>query len=383
MPSVTTSQRDMGIYIHIPFCHNKCIYCDFPAYPNLEAYHQDYVDALVKEIALRADGSPVSTIYFGGGTPTILSVRDIEGIMEAIRSHFQVQEDAEISIESNPGDYKREELKALRDVGFNRISFGVQTFDNEALALLGRAHKAETAYQNIAMAAALGFEGINLDLIYALPGQSLKDVRHNIEVAASLPINHISMYGLQLEEGTRLMSLVESGSIQLPDPDQADAMYDAMVEGLAAKGFERYEISNFARSGHYSQHNLKYWTYQPYFGFGAGASSFVQGQRIANAPNVVRYIGALKEGHMPPRELESIDSQRGPEDFCFLGLRTQWGIQIEAFEQQFGQSLASQFGPVIDRLLDEGLLKEVPGGYALSDQGAKHGNYVFEQFIRN
>ena len=231
---------DMGLYIHIPFCHTKCIYCDFPAYPHLYAYYQSYVEALIGEISRRADGSSVSTIYFGGGTPSILPIDAINAIMKAIYKGFQVQKEAEITLESNPGDYGRDQLKALCALGFNRISFGLQTFDNRALTFLGRSHTVKEAIDNVCLAAAVGFEGLNLDLIYGLPGQIKKDVRHNIEVAASLPINHVSMYGLQLEKGTRLSYLVDQGSISLPDLDQVDAMYDTMVEGLSAKGFERY-----------------------------------------------------------------------------------------------------------------------------------------------
>lgn len=374
---------DMGLYIHIPFCHNKCIYCDFPAYPHLDAYHQSYVEALIGEISKRADGSSVSTIYFGGGTPSILPIDAINAIMKAIYKGFKVQEDAEITLESNPGDYGRDQLKTLCALGFNRISFGLQTFDNRALTFLGRSHTAKEAIDNVCLAAAVGFEGLNLDLIYGLPGQTKKDVRHNIEVAASLPINHVSMYGLQLEKGTRLSYLVDQGSIRLPDLDQVDAMYDTMVEGLSAKGFERYEISNFARQGHYSHHNLRYWFYDEYLGFGAGASSFYRGQRITNTASVVNYCKALSNGLAPAQSVETIDQNRGQEDFCFLGLRTAWGIQAKSFRDLFGTSVEDQFGSVIEELCGQGLLQVVPGGYALTALGAKHGNYVFEQFIRD
>lgn len=377
-----SKERDMGIYIHIPFCHNKCMYCDFPAYPHLEAYYDAYIDALCQEIRQRADDSLVSTIYFGGGTPTILSLYQLEHIVETIQQCFNLDASLEMTIESNPGDYGRDEFRALRGLGFNRISFGVQTFDNRALTLLGRSHRAEDAYQAIAMASACGFNAINLDLIYALPGQTLQDVGHNIEVAASLPINHISMYGLQLEEGTRLMSLVNTGSIVLPDGDQVDAMYEAMLVGLRDKGFERYEISNFSRDGHYSQHNLRYWLYKEYLGFGAGASSFYRNERISNESNIVRYINSLGDHKMPPRVLERIDEKRGPEDFCFLGLRTKWGIQGEHYQALFGRSVEDDFYSALENLLQMGLLEKDGLDYRLTPEGAKHGNYVFQQFIR-
>lgn len=378
-----TKERDTGIYIHIPFCHNKCIYCDFPAYPNLEAYYDSYIEALCQEIRQRADGAVVSTMYFGGGTPTILRPEQLELLVKTIQEGFRLAPKLEMSIESNPGDYGREEFQALRSMGFNRISFGVQTFDNQVLSFLGRSHRAEDAYQAIAMAEACGFEDINLDLIYALPGQSLRDIGHNIEVAASLPINHISMYGLQLEEGTRLMTLVSQGAVSLPQEDQVDAMYEAMLNGLAHKGFERYEISNFSRNGHYSQHNLRYWLYKDYLGFGAGASSFYQGQRISNEANIVRYISRLAAQELPPRVVETIDNRRGPEDFCFLGLRTKWGIQGEQYQVLFGHAVEEDFGPIFDQLLQEGLLEKNGPDYRLTREGAKHGNYVFQQFLRD
>lgn len=382
MVSQVIEKRDMGIYIHIPFCHHKCIYCDFIGYPNLDAYHEAYVDSLIQELALRRTSHPVSTIYFGGGTPTLLPVRSLARILDALYQHFVLAEDVEISIESNPGDYGKDDLFALRQLGFKRISFGVQTFDNQGLAFLGRSHRAEDTYANICMASAIGFEGLNVDLIYALPGQTCKDVHHNIEIAASLPINHISMYGLQLEEGTRLSYLVDKGHVILPGEEDVDLMYDAMVEGLAQKGFERYEISNFAKEGHYSRHNLRYWLYDDYLGFGIGASSFYNHQRTSNTNNIAQYIEALQGRQLPPHSIECIDSKRSQEDFCFLGLRTMYGINRKKFISLFGSRVEDEFGEVLPKLIEDGLLEVSPEAYTLTAKGAKYGNHVFEEFIR-
>ena len=379
---------DMGLYVHIPFCKQKCMYCDFPAYQNLQDYYETYVYALVQEIDLWVSEHPesksksIDTIYFGGGTPTELSIQQLQMIVDKIKRTFTITDDCHMTIESNPGEVDLQYLTKLVKLGFNRISFGVQTFNDKALTMLHRSHNGEKAKQAVYEAKEAGFTDINIDLIYGLPRQSLEDIKRNLEIVKDLPINHISTYGLQVEVGTYLYHLVQKNLISIPSESIDEAMYDTMMEGLKELGFERYEISNFAKDNSYSRHNLKYWHYVDYLGFGAGAHSFYDGVRRSNNRNVMPYIQSVDRYIMPTIDTETITVERAQEDFCFLALRTKWGLDELKFENRFGISLHNLFGTTIKDLVSKGLLEYQNGSYHLSSEGAKHGNYVFSQFIR-
>ena len=379
---------DMGLYVHIPFCKQKCMYCDFPAYQNLQDYYETYVYALVQEIDLWVSEHPeskersIDTIYFGGGTPTELSIQQLQMIVDKIKSTFTITDDCHMTIESNPGEVDLQYLTKLVKLGFNRISFGVQTFDDKALTMLHRSHNGEKAKQAIYEAKEAGFTDINIDLIYGLPRQSLEDIKRNLEIVKDLPINHISTYGLQVEVGTYLYHLVQKNLISIPNESIDELMYDTMMEGLKELGFERYEISNFAKDNSYSRHNLKYWHYVDYLGFGAGAHSFYDGVRRSNNRNVMPYIQSVDRYTMPTIDTETITVERAQEDFCFLALRTKWGLDEQKFEDRFGVSVHNLFGNILEELVTKGLLEYQNGSYHLSSEGAKHGNYVFSQFIR-
>ena len=379
---------DMGLYVHIPFCKQKCMYCDFPAYQNLQDYYETYVYALVQEIDLwvsehpESKSKPIDTIYFGGGTPTELSIQQLQMIIDKIKSTFTITDDCHMTIESNPGEVDLQYLTKLVKLGFNRISFGVQTFDDKALTMLHRSHNGEKAKQAVYEAKEAGFTDINIDLIYGLPRQSLEDIKRNLEIVKDLPINHISTYGLQVEVGTYLYHLVQKNLISIPSESIDEAMYDTMMEGLKELGFERYEISNFAKDNSYSRHNLKYWHYVDYLGFGAGAHSFYDGIRRSNNRNVMPYIQAVDRYTMPTIDTETITVERAQEDFCFLALRTKWGLDEQKFKERFGISVHNLFGTVLEDLVNKGLLEYQNGSYHLTSEGAKHGNYVFSQFIR-
>ena len=379
---------DMGLYVHIPFCKQKCMYCDFPAYQNLQDYYETYVYALVQEIDLWVSEHPeskersIDTIYFGGGTPTELSIQQLQMIIDKIKSIFTIDENCHMTIESNPGEVDLQYLTKLVKLGFNRISFGVQTFDDKALTMLHRSHDGEKAKQAIYDAKEAGFTDINIDLIYGLPRQSLEDIKRNLEIVKDLPINHISTYGLQVEVGTYLYHLVQKNLISIPSESIDELMYDTMMEGLKELGFERYEISNFAKDNSYSRHNLKYWHYVDYLGFGAGAHSFYDGIRRSNIRNVMPYIQSVDRYIMPTIDTETITVERAQEDFCFLALRTKWGLDDQKFEDRFGVSVHNLFGNILEDLVTKGLLEYQNGSYHLSSEGAKHGNYVFSQFIR-
>ena len=379
---------DMGLYVHIPFCKQKCMYCDFPAYQNLQDYYETYVYALVQEMDLWVSEHPeskersIDTIYFGGGTPTELSIQQLQMIIDKIKSIFTIDENCHMTIESNPGEVDLQYLTKLVKLGFNRISFGVQTFDDKALTMLHRSHNGEKAKQAVYEAKEAGFTDINIDLIYGLPRQTLEDIQHNLHILKDLPINHISTYGLQVEVGTYLYHLVQKNLISIPSESIDEAMYDTMMEGLKNQGFERYEISNFAKDSSYSRHNLKYWHYVDYLGFGAGAHSFYEGIRRSNNRNVMPYIQAVDRYTMPTIDTETITVERAQEDFCFLALRTKWGLDEQKFEDRFGVSVHNLFGNILEDLVTKGLLEYQNGSYHLSFEGAKHGNYVFSQFIR-
>lgn len=379
---------DMGLYVHIPFCKQKCMYCDFPAYQNLQDYYETYVYALVQEMDLwisehpESKSKPIDTIYFGGGTPTELSIQQLQMIVDKIKSTFTITDDCHMTIESNPGEVDLQYLTKLVKLGFNRISFGVQTFDDKALTMLHRSHDGEKAIQAVYDAKEAGFTDINIDLIYGLPRQTLEDIQHNLNIVKDLPINHISTYGLQVEVGTYLYHLVQKNLISIPSESIDESMYDTMMAGLKELGFERYEISNFAKDNSYSRHNLKYWHYIDYLGFGAGAHSFYDGIRRSNNRNVMPYIQSVDRYTMPTIDTETITVERAQEDFCFLALRTKWGLDEQKFEDRFGVSVHNLFGNILEELVTKGLLEYQNGSYHLTSEGAKHGNYVFSQFIR-
>ena len=380
--------RDMGLYVHIPFCKQKCMYCDFPAYQNLQDYYETYVYALVQEIDLWVSEHPestskaIDTIYFGGGTPTELSIQHLQMILDKIKNTFTITDDCHMTIESNPGEVNLHYLTKLVKLGFNRISFGAQTFDDKLLTMLHRSHNGEQAKQAVYDAKEAGFTDINIDLIYGLPRQTLEDIQYNLDIVKDLPINHISTYGLQVEVGTYLYHLVQKNLISIPSETIDESMYDTMMEGLKDLGFERYEISNFAKANSYSRHNLKYWHYIDYLGFGAGAHSFYDGVRRSNNRNVMPYIQSVDRYIMPTIDTETITLERAQEDFCFLALRTKWGLDERKFEDKFGVSVHNLFGTTLEDLVSKDLLEYQSGSYHLTAEGAKHGNYVFSQFIR-
>lgn len=379
---------DMGLYVHIPFCKQKCMYCDFPAYQNLQDYYETYVYALVQEMDLWVSEHPeskersIDTIYFGGGTPTELSIQQLQMIIDKIKSIFTIDKNCHMTIESNPGEVDLQYLTKLVNLGFNRISFGVQTFDDKALTMLHRSHNGEKAKQAVYDAKEAGFTDINIDLIYGLPRQTLEDIQHNLDIVKDLPINHISTYGLQVEVGTYLYHLVDKNLISIPSETIDESMYDMMMAGLKDLGFERYEISNFSKDNSYSRHNLKYWHYVDYLGFGAGAHSFYDGVRRSNNRNVMPYIQAVDRYTMPTIDTETITVERAQEDFCFLALRTKWGLNEHTFKKRFGISVVNLFGTTLNDLVSKDLLEYENDSYHLTSEGAKHGNYVFSQFIR-
>ena len=373
-----------GMYIHIPFCRQKCTYCDFPSYQGLEDYFDVYAYALRQEIESSQSllgTKPFDTIYFGGGTPTVLSIKELNRILETVYKQYTINSDVEITIEANPGEVDTQYLRHLYELGINRISFGVQTFRDDHLRVLHRTHTAKMAQQAVLYAYEVGFRNISIDQIYGLPQQTLDDVSYNLDIIQSLPINHISIYGLQVEPSTLLHRQVMDHSVILPSEDICEQMYDYIVEELVKQMFDRYEIASFGKDGAFSHHNIKYWHGADYIGFGAGAHSFVGNRRFQNTPYVVPYIHKIEMGESPCIEEEIITSPRAYEDFCFLALRTKWGLVPSLFESRFNLDFHNIYGSIVIDLIRKQLLVYEDDAYRLTKEGAKHGNYVFSQFL--
>lgn len=373
----------LGLYIHIPFCVQKCIYCDFPSYGGvLECFHSDYVAALCREIAAAPQQDQTAdTIYFGGGTPSLLTPKNIETILQALRQRFTITENAEITLEANPDSMNRAYAKALASLGINRISLGFQSTNDAMLRLLGRIHTAAQGLHAIEDVYNSGIHNISVDFMYGLPTQTLAMVQHDMATLAQLPVTHASIYSLIVEDGTPMKRRVDTGEYILPDDEVVEVMANTVHKAMHGTGFQHYEISSYAKEGYLSRHNTKYWEYTPYIGFGASAHSFDGATRWANVRSLPQYIS--KAGTEAVRaEVVPIDEQRAVEDYCFLALRMRSGIATKAFQTRFGRPIEAEFGPVLQHLIAQGLLEKTAIFYRLTELGLAYGNYVFSQFIR-
>lgn len=379
--------RRWGLYVHLPFCRQKCFYCDFPSYAGQEGRMAVYVEALLGELAregapLRAAWGPPRTVYLGGGTPTALPPALMERLLAGLREFLAAAPDAlEFTCECNPGTVDAAYLSLLRAGGVNRLSLGVQTFDDALLRRIGRIHTAAQARAAVRQARAAGFQNISLDLIYGLPGQTLAGLEMSVQQAFALAPQHISIYGLQVEEGTAFARAQAAGRLALPSDEESEAMYDYMTTALPVAGYARYEISNFARPGFESRHNLGYWQDVPYLGVGAAAHSYLDGQRYENPRGIEEYLAALRESGRARREEEPLTRATSMEEFAFLALRTARGIDRARFAARFGCELASVYADAIARMRARGFLEEDAQGVRLTPLGMKYGNWVFEAFL--
>ena len=376
-------QSALGIYVHIPFCRAKCSYCAFVSQVCDPSVQHSYVAALCREItAAGGDFSvPADTVFFGGGTPTLLPAVDLTRILQAIRETFSVVDDAEISLEANPGPVDVAALKALRQAGFNRLSLGVQSFDDQVLRGIGRIHRAAEAVQAVGMARSAGFENISMDLMFGLPRQSVDSWRETLTRAVSLEPDHISAYGLKLEEETPLAARVASGQVALPAEGDEEAMYDWLNEFLPQQGLARYEISNYARPGRECRHNLKYWRYRPYRGFGVAAHSFDGTARFANTEELSRYIARMAAGESAEEFRETLADPDRMAEYVFLALRTTAGLSAPDFEVRFQRSFADYYAVAIAELKKSGLLTNEKEQWRLTEKGLKLSNRAFVKFL--
>ena len=379
--------RRWGLYVHLPFCRQKCFYCDFPSYAGQEGRMAVYVEALLGELAregapLRAAWGPPRTVYLGGGTPTALPPALMERLLAGLREFLAAAPDAlEFTCECNPGTVDAAYLSLLRAGGVNRLSLGVQTFDDALLRRIGRIHTAAEVCAAVRQARAAGFRNLSLDLMYGLPGQTLAGLEMSVQQALALAPQHISIYGLQVEEGTPFARAQAAGQLALPTEEESEVMYDYMTAALPAAGYARYEISNFARPGFESRHNLGYWQDVPYLGVGAAAHSYLDGQRYENPRGIEEYLAALRESGRARREEEPLTRATSMEEFAFLALRTARGIDRARFAARFGCELASVYADAIARMRARGFLEEDVQGVRLTPLGMKYGNWVFEAFL--
>jgi oxygen-independent coproporphyrinogen-3 oxidase len=389
-----------AVYVHIPFCQQKCLYCDFASYAGFsEEQMRRYTDALCHELEVRAQfcgGSPSSlrvaphaTIYFGGGTPSVLPLDCLARLVAKLRECGIWQEPAEATIEVNPGTVDLAKLRGLRTLGFDRVSFGVQSLNDAELRAIGRIHSAAQALETIELARAAGFARISCDLIYGLPGQSLASLQNTLERLLATGVEHLSVYGLIVEEGTPLEHLVASGRLVLPDEDATADMYELVQELLARSGFERYEVSNYARDGQYSRHNCVYWQYHPYVAFGAAACGFDGFSRRTACADVAEYIAkasALTVDGWRDSELytvEELESGTRLAEFMFMGLRRTRGADLREAEARFGVDVMQRYAKELERCQARGLVRYLPeqGVLRLTERGMELGNQVFEIFV--
>ncbi len=386
----------ISLYVHIPFCLRKCRYCDFLSAPQTDIDRERYVKALIREIKTQKDcpaGRPVDTVFFGGGTPSVLSADQIGRIIDALREVFLILPDAEVSLETNPGTADFDKLSAFKKAGINRLSMGVQSMHDEELHLLGRIHTAEQALEAFKTARAAGFDNINIDLMSALPGQTFDSWADSLRQAVEWRPEHISAYSLIIEPGTPFSALYEAGELPpLPDEETDRKMYHYTREYLAQHGYGRYEISNYALKGRECRHNSGYWTGHPYLGFGIGAASYVNGARFSNIPDFETYIVEMEKAGIPAEieqvyekirtEIHSLTEQEKMEEFMFLGLRMTAGVKTSDFASRFGKSLDEVYGDVIRRHLAQGLLQRTPEGFCLTERGTDVSNYVMADYLQ-
>lgn len=375
---------NLGVYIHIPFCLQKCLYCDFPSHSGLYRLYSAYVAALAKELSFKSRilaKYSVDTIYIGGGTPTVLCEDLLEKLFSAIKENLNIASEAEISLEANPGTLSHNKALLLAGCGVNRISLGVQSFSDRLLSSIGRIHSAAEAKQAVQNIFAAGIGNINLDLMYGLPEQSIEDLLISLQTAVKLGVPHLSVYGLKVEEGTAFAQMREAFRLSLPDEAYEEAMYELAINFLGQQRFLRYEISNYAQTGRECRNNLKYWQYEPYIGIGAYAHSFFLGKRMVNICDIGKYIEYINKGKSIIESVEPQDKLTSMAEFAFMALRTNKGLNIARFYETFGESLMVRYGRKISLLEKQGLLNINSDRVYLTAKGMKYGNHVFGSFI--
>ncbi|MGI6344445.1 MAG: radical SAM family heme chaperone HemW [Bacillota bacterium] len=371
-----------GLYLHVPFCRQKCTYCDFYSLTPSTIDEMEYLDLLEREAALRAPGSgTLESVFFGGGTPSLLHPETVSAALAMVSRYFHLSPTAEISLEANPGTVDATTLVALRQAGVNRLSFGIQTLNPRLLWLLGRQHSPEQALQAIAAAQQAGFDNISADLIYGIPGQTLDDWQESLRLLAAAGLQHLSLYALEVHPATPLGEQVAAGELALPADDLVADMYEAAQRQLPVYGLEQYEISNFARAGFECRHNLNYWYNGDYVGLGPAACSYLQGERACNVSDYGAWRQRLQAGQLATGSSERLDLAASKAETIILGLRLTQGVDAAAYQRRFGSSLEDDFGPTLTDLLDRRWLIRTQRGYAIPQSMLLVANRVFLSFL--
>lgn len=370
-------------YIHIPFCEHICHYCDFNKFFLHNQPVDEYLDMLKKEFLMYREKYPdtcLETIFVGGGTPTSLNDSQLESLCKAIREHLPYKE-GEFTFEANPGDLSEEKLKILKSFGVNRLSIGVQSFNDELLKKIGRSHRAVDVHHSVSLAGKAGFTNISIDLIYALPGQTEEDFLKTLREALMLELPHYSGYSLIVEPKTVFYNLLRKGKLKLPGEESEARMYEDLMQSMEKNGLRQYEISNFSKPGFESKHNLVYWNNEPYFGFGAGAHGYVNGKRYSNYGPLKKYMEPLANGRKPIYTEHEVTPREAMEEEMFLGLRKTAGVNMACFQEKFSVHPKKVFGKEIEELISKQLLVEKDGQIQLTKRGLFLGNEVFQSFL--
>ena len=379
-----TETKKISLYIHVPFCKAKCYYCDFNSFAGMSGRIAPYFKALLGEIELygeRLKGYGIKTIFIGGGTPSFVDAEYISAVAESCRKHFNLLEDAEITIEANPGTLSFEKLAAYRSMGINRLSMGLQACQDDILKSIGRIHKYQEFVENFQQARRAGFSNINVDLIFGLPNQTLEDWKETLEKVAGLEPEHISCYSLSIEEDTVFGDRLKAGELKPADDELDRSMYHMAKDMLTSYGYGHYEISNFAKAGFECLHNLTYWKAEEYAGLGAGAHSYLDSVRFNNVYSVENYIDCITRGTLPVEDEHPLDAEEKMSEFMMLGFRLIGGISLTEFMQRFGSDVYALFGNKIKMLENKGLIEVIGDCIKLTDSGLDLANQVFMEFI--
>lgn len=367
-----------GVYVHVPFCVHRCGYCDFVTYAGEARRRPAYVRAVRAEIARCPQaGGDAQTVYFGGGTPSFLASADLAAILAAVRTGFRVDPEAEVTFEANPSTAENRKLAELREAGFNRVSIGVQAFDDRILRSLDRVHTAADAEAAVPAARRAGFTNVSIDLMFGLPGQSEQDWACSLETAVGLAPEHLSLYALTVEEGTPFAALADAGRLPRPSDDAEAAMFETAIDTLTAAGYVQYEISNFALPGHEARHNARYWRNLEYLGFGPGAASYVSGRRWTNEPALEPYIAGALAGKDLGVDAEQLGPMDALAETMVLGLRLLEGVSLDRVSAAHAVDARRVFQPAISRLRETGLLRCEGDRLSLTRRGVMLANTVF------
>lgn len=377
-------KKDLGLYIHIPFCARKCEYCDFLSWSAGEEEREQYVEALLLEIESYrefAKGYRVSTVFIGGGTPSVLLPKQMERILQKVYEVFELEKRPEITIEINPGTVNEEKLQCYKENGVNRLSMGLQSVNNEKLRLLGRIHTYQDFVGSYELARKVGFDNISLDLISSIPGQTLQDWKKELETATAQKPEHISVYQLIIEEGTPFYEKYAEHPELLPDEETSREIYLWTGKFLKEAGYEQYEISNYTKSGKESRHNLKYWERGDYLGLGLGAASMVRNIRMSNTKDMKTYLERCTQPKTMREDVQFLEEPRQIEEFMFLGLRKTRGVSKKEFRRTFGREMDMVYEKALHKCLENGMLLEHKDRIFLSEEGTLLSNMVLSEFL--